>query len=257
MSHFIANGDIPKSLADKYESWQKSIQNNRPYFEGLSALRASATARLLAAKAELTELQGELEILISQQSVTIQALANETTTQGKQSQQAALDEINAKIAAKKQEISDQLSVIADIESELDENNSSSCVAKINNIVNQLGVNNYFTEEEYNILSSYFIEQDITEDTFVATDIDTTVSGNSYTLSNQSVNISGSSITMIDLTSDFDKTMYSLAGGSFTFSGSAPVSGDIIRGTLEVTSGSSFVLSIYAGSVRANDTIVQA
>lgn len=252
ISHFIANGDIPKSLADKYESWQRSIQNNRSYFEGLSALRASVTARLLSAKAELTELQGELEILISQQSVTIQALANETTAQGKQSQQAVLNDINSKISAKKREISTQTSAIADIESELDENNSSSCVAKINNIVEQLGITNYFTEEEYSVLSNYLIEQDITEDTFVATDIDTTASGNSYALSNQSVNISGSTITKIDLTSDFSKTMYSLAGGSFVFSGSAPVSGDIIRGTLEVSSENKFVLSIYAGSLRVNN-----
>lgn len=253
VSHFIANGDIPKFLADKYESWQRRILNNRSYFEGLSALRASVTARLLSAKAELTELQGELEILISQQSVTIQALANETTAQGKQSQQAVLNDINSKISAKKREISNQMSVIADIESELDENNSSSCVAKINNIVEQLSITNYFSEEEYSVLSNYLIEQDVTEDTFVATDIDTAVSGNSYPLSNQSVNISGSTITKIDLTSDFSKTMYSLAGGSFVFSGSAPVSGDIIRGTLEVSSGNKFVLSIYAGSLRVNNT----
>lgn len=252
ISHFIANGDIPKSLADKYESWQRSIQNNRAYFEGLSALRASITAKLLSAKAKLTELQGELEILISQQSVTIQALANETTSTGKQTQQEVLNSINAKISSKKREISSQTALINDIESELDGDISSSCVSKINNIVEQLSITNFFTEEEYNILSNYLIEQDITEDTFVATDIDTSVSGTSYTLSNQGVNISGSSITKIDLTTDFNKTMYSLTGGSFSCSGSAPISGDIIRGTLEVT-GNNFVLSIYAGSLRVNNS----
>lgn len=252
LGYFIANGDIPKPLADKYESWQRSIQNNRSYFEGLSALRASITARLLSAKAELSELQGELEILTSQQSVTIQALANETTSQGKQKQQEVLASINAKIASKKREISQQNNTISDIERELDEENAESCVSKINNIVKQLSVTSYFSDEEYAALSQYFIEQDMTEETFVASDIDTTISGTSYVLKNQNVTISGSSITKLDLTSDFNKTMYSLAGGTFVFSGSAPVRGDIIRGTLEVTDNH-FVLSLYAGSMQLNST----
>lgn len=252
LGYFIANGDIPKPLADKYESWQRSIQNNRSYFEGLSALRASITARLLSVKAELSELQGELEILTSQQSVTIQALANETTSQGKQKQQEVLASINAKIASKKREISQQNNTISDIERELDEENAESCVSKLNNIVKQLSVTSYFSDEEYAALSQYFIEQDMTEETFVASDIDTTISGTSYVLKNQSVAISGSSITKLDLTSDFNKTMYSLAGGTFTFSGSAPVRGDIIRGTLEVKD-SEFVLSLYAGSMQVNST----
>lgn len=252
LGYFVANGDIPKTLADKYESWQRSIQNNRSYFEGLSALRASITARLLSAQAELYELQGELEILTSQQSVTIQALANETTSQGKQNQQEVLASINAKIASKKREITQQNNTISDIEHELDEDNADSCVSKINNIVKQLSVTSYFSDEEYAALSQYFIEQDMTEETFVASDIDTTISGTSYVLKNQSVAISGSSVTKLDLTSDFNKTMYSLAGGTFTFSGSAPIRGDIIRGTLEVTDNE-FVLSLYAGSMQVNST----
>ena len=65
------------------------------------ALRASTTAQLLAERVALVDLQGELETLISQQSVTIQALAMETTSAGKQTQQALLNEINANISAKK------------------------------------------------------------------------------------------------------------------------------------------------------------
>lgn len=253
LSYFVTNGDIPSALAEKYEKWQRSVLNNRPYFEGLSSLRASATARLLAAKAALVELQGELENLTAQQSVTIQALANETTSQGKQTQQQILDDINAKIAAKNQEVTNQSAVIADIESELDASNPSSCAGKINAIVEELDIANYFTKEEYAILANYFIEQDIIEDTFVATDINESLSGNSYVLTNQTVKISGSSISEIDLSTDFKKKMYSIAGGKFSFSGSSPISGDVVRGTLEVASNNSFVLSIYGGSIRINDS----
>ncbi len=98
---------------------------------------------------------------------------------------------------------------------------------------------------------------MTEDTFVASDVNETLSGNSYVLTDQMVRVSGSQISKIDLTTDFKKTMYSLSGGSFSFSGSAAVSGDIIRGTLEVESGDAFVLSLYAGSLKINSATSQS
>lgn len=57
-------------------------------------------------------------------------------------------------------------------------------------VNPIGTN-WFTEEEYGLLSKYFIEQDITEETFVATDVDASISGDLYSISSGSIKISGS------------------------------------------------------------------
>lgn len=252
LSYFIANGDIREPLASKWVSWQRSILNRQVYYRGLTALRASSTARLTAAKAALTDLNGELESLTSQQSVTIQASAMEITDAGKAYQQGLLDDINAKINAKKQEISAQEATIAAIERELDLNNPSSYAAQIKAVVNELSISNYFTVAEYKELSNFMIEQDITEDTFVATDVDTTISGSSHPLSRQRVSISGSAISEIDLTSQFGKRMYTMSGGSFSIAGSPAVSGDIIRGTLEVGSNGRYVLSFYAGTILAND-----
>lgn len=78
------------------------------------SLQASTNARLLSEQAKLTDLNGELESLIGQQSVTIQAIAMETTEAGKQSQQKVLDSINEQIAAKRKEISAQEAVIEGI-----------------------------------------------------------------------------------------------------------------------------------------------
>ena len=117
--------------------------------------------------------------------------------------------------------------------------------------NELSISNYFTEAEYRELSNFFIEQDITEDTFVATDVDTTVSGQSYPLSNNGLTVSGSAISGIDLSTQFGKRMYTMSGGTFSLSGSNAISGDIIRGTLEV-GGNSYVLSFYAGTLRVNN-----
>ena len=250
LSHFIANGDIPTTLAAKWESWQKSILNNQQYYRGLVALRASSTARLLAAQAALVDLQGELETLTAQQSVTIQALAMETTSAGKATQQALLDQINAKISAKEDEISAQNELIRSIQTDLDSTSDGSYAAQIQKIVNALSITNFFSDEEYETLSHYFIEQDITESTFVATSIDTDISGASYTLSNEQLKISGSKIAKVDLTSEFSKRMYTFSGGTFAFTGGHTISGDIIRGTLEESDGGQYVLSLYAGSITA-------
>ena len=252
LSYFIANGDIGEPLASKWVSWQRSILNRQAYYRGLTALRASSTARLTAAKADLADLKGELETLTAQQSVTIQASAMEVTADGKAYQQALLNDINSKINAKKAEIATQEATIASIESELNPDNPSSYAAQIKAIVDELSISNYFTTEEYKELSNFLIEQDITEDTFVATDVDTTISGSSYPLSRQKLSVTGSAISEIDLTSQFSKRMYTMSGGSFSLTGSTAISGDIIRGTLEVGSNGSYVLSFYAGTIQVND-----
>ena len=250
LSYFISNGDIPDAIADKWNVWQKTVLNHQQEYQGLAALRASTTAQLLSEKAALVDLQGELETLTSQQSVTIQALAMETTTAGKQSQQELLDEINSKIAAKKSEIETKENLIESIEDNLDAENPESYVAQIQDIVNELSITNYFTDDEYNEISRYLIEQDITENTFVATSVDTTISGTSYTVSNETFVIQNSSITRIDLTDKFNKRMYTFSGGTFTLSGSHAINGDIIRGTLEENDSGEYVFSIYGGSISS-------
>ena len=252
LSHFVSNGDISQSLADKWKTWQKSILNQQQRYRGLAALRASATARLLAAQAALTDLQGELNNLITQQSVAIQAIAMETTDAGKASQQQVLDDLNAKIDAKNQEITAQQAVITSIETELDSSSSESYAAQIQSIVDTLSIKNFFTDEEYETLSHYFIEQDITEESFVATTVDASVSGTSYTLTDESVVLSDSAITQVDLTNEFGKRMYTLSGGTFSISGEFVLSGDIIRGTMEEMDSGQYVLSIYAGSIVSGE-----
>ena len=248
LSYFIANGDLPDVLAAKWEAWQRTVLNRQTYYKGLVALQASASSTLLATQAALADLKGELDTLTAQQSVTIQALAMETTSTGKANQQKLLDEINQKIAAKKAEIAAKEDEIAALEA-----NIKPYAEQIQAVVNELSISKFFSEEEYAILRKYIIEQDITEDTFVATSVDTTVSGSSYSLVNERVSVDASSISEVDLTNEFQKKMYVLSGGNFAFSGSHNITGDIIRGTLEVGSDNQYVLSLYAGSITVNTT----
>lgn len=253
LSYFIESGDISGALANKWNAWQRSILNNQSLYKGLVGLRASSTARLLTEQAALVDLKGQLTDLTNQQSITIQALALETTSAGKASQQQALDQINSKISAKEVEIANKESDIRSIEQDLDETISSSYSGRIKAITDSLSFSSYFTKAEQNVLSQYFIEQDITESTFVATDVNTSLSGNSYQYGTGSVSISGANILEVNLTSTLNKRMFTISGGTFSTTGGMSVNGDIIRGTLEVFGAGKFVMSMYAGSISSNGT----
>lgn len=249
LSYFIANGDTQEPLASKWNAWQRSILNRQQYYRGLVAMRASASARITAMRSDLTDRKGELDTLTAQQSVTIQAAAMESTSQGKAYQQSLLDDINQKIAAKRGEIAELERSIAAAEDGLDPTNPSSYTAQIQAIVNELSPSNYFTQAEYSELSNFFIEQDLTEDTFVATCIDTSASGSSSALSAAPLTLSGAKISAVDMTEQFGKQMYTITGGKFSLSGANNISGDIIRGTLETAADGNYVLSLYAGTLR--------
>ena len=178
ISYFIENGDIPSALAEKWTEWQKSVLNRQEYYKGLVGLRASATARLLSEQAKLVDRKAELDDLTNQQSVTIQALALETTADGKASQQKKLDEINANMEKKKKEVADQETVVADIKTTLDASNPDSYPAQIKAVNDELKLTAFFTADEYALLRHYFIEQPLSDDTFVASDVDTAVTGES-------------------------------------------------------------------------------
>ena len=253
LSYFIENGDIPAALASKWEQWQKDFLEMQPLYISLVGLRASATAQLLSEKATLTELNAELTDLTNQQSVTIQQLAIEFTDAGKQSQQELLDQINAQIAAKKEEIAAQEAKIEELDETINGEDDGSYVSRIQDIVNTLAIDKYFTAEEHSILSKYFIEQDLTEDTFVATGIDTSVSGETYNIQAGTMSITGAKITQIDLYDELNKVTYSISGGKFFVTGSMSLIGDVIRGTVEIASDNSFVMSVYAGTITAGES----
>lgn len=250
LSWFIHNGDLDikienstETLAERVTAWQAQIKNRQQYYTGLIAARSSKTAQRIAADVDLTTLNGELETLTIQQSVTVQALALETTDSGKAAQQASLTTINGRITAKQREITAKEAEISALQSEIDEYASN-----IRSINDELAFTKYFTEEEQKVLNHYLIENGVTEETFVATDVDISVSGVTSTISG-SVNVSGAEIERVNLSG---KQMHTIAGGVLTVA-DANISADIVRGTLEVNTGSNdYVLTAYLGTTTYGD-----
>lgn len=260
LDYFVTKGDIPKALAEKYHAWQLEILGERDHYEGLSAMIASCTARLLAAQAKLKDLEGELQTLTAEQSVTMEAVANETksamdkkVTNGAKTEREKLTEINEKIAAKSAEITAQNDRIKEIQSELDADNADSYGAKRTEIAARLEAKAYFGDD-YEAISHYLIEKDVVEDSFVATDLNVEISGSTYTIGG-GVMISDAKIVEIDMQyANIARKMYTLAGGKFVIDTDPAITGDIIRGTLDVsTEDSHYVLSLYAGSITTGSS----
>lgn len=251
ISYFIENGDIPSALAEKWTEWQKSVLNRQEYYKGLVGLRASATARLLSEQAKLVDRKAELDDLTNQQSVTIQALALETTADGKASQQKKLDEINANMEKKKKEVADQEAVVADIKTTLDASNPDSYPAQIKAVNDELKLTAFFTADEYALLRHYFIEQPLSDDTFVASDVDTAVTGESSKVTNGAIAISDSTLAQVDF-GEIKKKMYTIAGGTAVITAANKMSISIIRGTLEYKAGDEFVFSLYCGEMKIGE-----
>lgn len=250
LSYFISNGDLnikvggsSQTLAERVIAWQTQIQSRQQYYTGLVASRSSKTAQRISDDVELTALNGELETLLAQQSVVIQAIALETTAKGKATQQANLDAINAKITAKRAEIALKENAIATLQSEIDRYSSD-----IKNVNNELAFEKFFTEAERKVLNLYLIEDKVTEETFVATDVDTSVTGVSSTVSGK-VSVTDSVIERVNVSG---KQMHTITGGTLSVV-NAKVSADIVRGTLEVdTESNNYVLTAYLGTTTYGD-----
>ena len=109
----------------------------------------------------------------------------------------------------------------------------------------------FTAEEYTTLQHYFIEQDLSDETFVASDVDAAISGNTTVLKDSKLSITNSKLARVDF-SEVNKTMYTIAEGKVTLTTASELTADIIRGTLECKPDNTCMLSLYCGTIKVGD-----
>lgn len=245
LSHYVENGDLDivasdstANLGEKYLKWKAEIAANQEYFLALSAQRANALAQQMAMEADLADLNEDYETLRVEQGEIVQAIA----LQG--SSQAELDTKNAQMKTKQKEIDAKQAEINTIKGTMD-----SLLETMKGISTSLSIAKYFTKREQAILEEFLQEQELSEETFVATDIGTDTSGTSGYFSGDVQIASGAStceIYRVDVTERTDKKIYSISGGTFTSTNTAnntDITAEIVRGTFELT-GTSGVLSLY-------------
>ena len=247
LSYFVENGDITGDLADKYAAWQRAVAGAREQYKAITALRSSSTANKLMKEAELVRLNDELADLINQQSVAVQQQASEITSDGYAYQQTVLNSIRDSIVAKRGEIADKQDEISTLE-----NMIAAYKSGIDEITGSLSFENYFDQNEQRELMTYCVEDDLSDDTFVATGFLQTQDGIELSVAGGSIALSDAVIHKTDMP-EFDKTIYTVTGGTFSISNdddSKTLSGDTIRGTLEIGEDNSFVFSVFTGAMKS-------
>ena len=250
LSFFLNNGDLDvvptgstEMLSAKVRRWRADVQAQQPYYTGLISLRSAATSRKVAAQAALNELNGELKTLTAQQMLLTKEHSLEKTDSGRANKQAQLDAIYAQIEAKNREIKAKEQEIADIEAE-----AKGYTAKITAVSSALSINGYFTEAERLILTPFLIEGELTEETFVASELDASNTAIAVTASG-SVSIINSEISKVSLP-EFSRTVYTLSGGTLSLA-SPNFKAEIVRGTMDVKSGNTYTLTAYLGATSFN------
>lgn len=243
LDYFIQNGDLNtvidgKNLAGRVRAWEQEIELNRSYYSAVVASRYSTTALKMSLEADLEDLKGELDTLTAKQSVTIQAYSMETDDAGRANRQAELDQINDDIHWKNEEIASKNAEIQGVKADLDYFDK-----EVNAIVGRLSFESFFSDGERAALCPYLIEGEISEDTFVASDLDTANSAVTGPVSG-TVKVSGSNLTSVYL-EDRKKTVLSVSGGRLSIS-AAKIEGEIVKGTLDMKDSGEYVLTVTMG-----------
>jgi len=221
LDYFMTLENFSQEMIDKYKSWKQTFQSYQRQYFNLTVEEALKTAQLVTEQAALTTLQGELASLENIQAVIIQGIA-----QGLK-KQSDLNAANSNIKAKKREITTKQSEIETI---------SAAVASLNvtmqSINQKTKLSAFFTEDEYKIVDRYLKEDSISEDSFVAIEVDAFDSaGESTKVSGTIFNLTNSIITMSE--NELGKDIYSASGGRIECSTSGFVlSANLIRASLD-------------------------
>lgn len=232
-----------KDIITKWQSWKQNFESYQQTYFNLTVEQAMLISQLATENAVLTDLEGELSGLESKKATLVQAVAIDSSLQGD------LITVNAEISAKNVEINNQRnSVIAPIENQI-----TNIVNQLKNINQLTEFSAFFTDDEIAILDRYFKCGSLTDSTFVASNVD------SYSTSTTTVRNLSSIFNLINIseliTTEYtsDKIFYTIRGGKIeTSHESFVLNAEIVRGTLEVNSDSTFVLSLYLNNGTLNN-----
>lgn len=236
LSYFMNTDNFSQELVDKYNAWQELIASNKLPFYNYAIQYSNIITEKLAENAKLVDLRGEYTSIENVQAAIIQGIAQNIR------EQSDLDDVNVELAEKKAEIDAKEAEIAEIEAE-----RVSIMGNMQTIRDACAYANYFTLDERKILDSYIIDNEISESTFVASEVTSYTDGAGNKLSGMTVSVTGSEVTTA--TSAAGATIYSLVGGSLT--AGDIMSGTVIRSIFEQRPDGKAVISIYLGSGTYN------
>lgn len=229
LDYFMNTDNFTQALIDKYYAWKESYENYQLPYYNLSVEYALQIMRKTTEQAALVELESERTVLENEQAVIIQGIARDLKPQ------SDLDDVNARLAAKQEEINAKAAEIKEIEAQAAEIYSELVV--INKATN---FKSYFTAEEYLQIDRYLKDDAVSESSFVAQTTDSYQdddTGNA--ISGKNIAVSGASITFV--TNTRDKDIYDIKGGRIT---ADFIDAEIISAAFEKSPNDSFVMTAY-------------
>lgn len=233
-----------KEMITQWENWKQTFNSYQQTYFDISVEQSMLISRLVTENAVLADLEGELSGLESKKATLVQGVAMDSSLRDD------LAAVKSEISAKEREINNQKkTVIAPIENKI-----TALTNQLKNINQLTAFSAFFNEEQIAVLDRYFKCGSLTDSTFVATNTDsystdgTTVRGLASIFNLVSLN----EIIKTEYTSD--KTFYSVRGGMIeTSHSSLALDAEIVRGTLEVNSDNTFVLSLYLNDGKLNNS----
>lgn len=158
---------------------------------------------------------------------------------------AQLQEINADIEKKEAEIAEARAEIVALQEERD-----ALTEAMREINRACAFSNFFTDEEMLILDRYFIEESISESSFVIAPVQNyTNAGYSVELPEDELEFSGGTVTKF--LSFTDRNVYTVEGGNFV-SDALHLTADVVKSIVEIKQDGSVVITAYFGRGDLNN-----
>lgn len=255
LDYYIQRGLFPARLVDAWQNWKSAYQGYRVQYYNVTVQNIMNTQRLVAEQAALTDLESQKKSL--ENILSLQISGDQDTSETK-----------SQISDIEQEISEKESFITEIEADGEE-----IMAELTEINDALAFEKFFPDkDDLAIVKRYFIEDSLSEESFVY------VETNTYT--KEAINKSSTQISVVlnqsfkeinideielddgslDLTNTQvtfrEKTYYRGGGFQFTIDQTdgdekRTISGEAVSVCLEKDSANEVVMSIYA-KVKTDD-----
>lgn len=155
LDYFISNGDLPTELADKWTAYDDSLDLYRQVFSNLNVLYLQKVNERNLAKAKLSVLQTDYD------AIKTTYLTAQTTQGQNPDYDEEINNLMTQLTDKQAEIDAQNAHIEMLDGDVETINK-----QISDVVSACKITSYFTEDEVKVLSQYFIQDSIADDTFV-------------------------------------------------------------------------------------------
>lgn len=233
LDYFMDSNNFSQSIVGKYSAWKQDCENNERSYYVLSVEFAILTERGVAQKAKLADMKGELTSLENQQAVIISSIAQAISSQ------TDLDAINAKISAKKAEISAKESEISSIEEE-----RQTILSDLKSINDLCRFEDRFTDEELIEIDKYIRDGDVSDPSFVATDVVSfTDNGSGEPITDDTeIKFAGGVVEVV--VDANDKQVFTVRGGTLS---AGSITANIVSAVCERLTNKRTTISAYMGA----------